>query len=337
MEKIIRTICVFSNEASDDEIKKLEKISQLLQETGFLVQTKRICISDAKMQVNQSTLSEKKIFFGIGKQSLRMFKENFEDFLQSEIKSTSLDLTDDTITEEHVNFLFKIIQNNPDATFRFTYGFNLPSSSPYFPAANFEKPGFTIGLQPTNLSADCKTLTQWLEILKNTWQEIHMLLRSVDGYLGIDSSIAPLFRDSGSLVHFIKKLGMDFSHSTTTDVYTKISKFIKEHNPRPVGLCGLMFACLEDFELSEEYEKGNFPIERNIFLSLHSGVGIDVYPIAVNQDKTRVIEILRLLQHLSNKYKKPLSARFVSDGVAKIGEKTNFQNPYLRDVIVRPL
>ena len=86
-----------------------------------------------------------------------------------------------------------------------------------------------------------------------------------------------------------------------------------------------------------DHEKGNFSIERNIFLSLHSGLGIDTYPIAVNQNKERVIEILKLVQQLSNKYKKPLSARFVSDGKAKNGEKTDFKNQYLQDAVIRKL
>ena len=98
-----------------------------------------------------------------------------------------------------------------------------------------------------------------------------------------------------------------------------------------------MFPCLEDFELASEYEKGNFPIERNIFLSLHSGLGIDTYPIGIDESKDRVLEILSLLQGLSNKYKKPLSARFVSDGKARIGEKTDFKNQYLKDVVIRRL
>jgi Uncharacterized conserved protein len=180
-------------------------------------------------------------------------------------------------------------------------------------------------------------VTKWLEKLESVWQEIDSLLKSVDGYLGIDSSIAPLFQNSGSLINFIRRLGLDFSHSVTTDVYTTISKFIKENNPNPVGLCGLMFPCLEDFELAEEYETGNFSIERNIFLSLHSGLGIDTYPIAINQNKEKVLEILKLVQQLSNKYQKPLSVRFVSDGKAKIGEKTDFKNQYLKDVVVREL
>lgn len=58
-------------------------------------------------------------------------------------------------------------------------------------------------------------------------------------------------------------------------------------------------------------------VEKNIYLSLHSGVGIDTYPIGIDE--------------------KPLSARFVSDGKAKIGEETDFKNKYLKDVLIKPL
>lgn len=337
MDKIIRTICLFSDQVSNQEIEKLEKISQLLQEKGFSIQTKRICLSDYKSQIADKELLDKGILLGLGEQSFEKLKANFADFLKSENKAISLDLTNEDITNEHIDFLFKIIENKPDNTFRFTYGFNLPISSPYFPSAKFGKKGFAVGLQPTDLSENCKSVAEWLEKLKSVWQEIDSLLKPMDGYLGIDSSIAPLFQGSSSLVNFVKRLGLDFSHSATTDIYTTISKFIKENNPKPIGLCGLMFPCLEDFELAEEYEKGNFTVERNIFLSLHSGLGIDTYPIAVDQNKERVIEILKLLQKLSSKYKKPLSARFVSDGKAKIGEKTDFKNQYLKDVIIREL
>lgn len=337
MAKVIRTICLFSDQVSNQEIEKLEEIPQLLKEKGFSIQTKRICLSDYNTKINDRELLDKGILLGLGEQTSKNLKENFADFLKSENKAINLDLTNENITSEHTDFLFRIIENKPDNTFRFTYGFNLPTSSPYFPSAKFGEKGFAIGLQPTDLSEGCKSVAEWLEKIKVIWEEIDSLLKSVDGYLGIDSSIAPLFQGSSSLVNFVKRLGLDFSRSATTDIYTTISKFIKEHNPKAIGLCGLMFPCLEDFELADEYEKGNFKIERNIFLSLHSGLGIDTYPIAVNQNKERIIEILKLLQNLSNKYKKPLSARFVSDGKAKIEEKTDFKNQYLKDVIVREL
>ena len=62
-----------------------------------------------------------------------------------------------------------------------------------------------------------------------------------------------------------------------------------------------MLPCLEDFELADEYEKGNFSIERNIFLSLQSGLGIDTYPIGINESPERILNILKIVQSLSNK------------------------------------
>lgn len=337
MKKVVRTICLFLDKITNEDIDLFDKISDSLKAKGFSVQTKRICLSGYKAQINDKKLLDKGILLGLGEQTFEKLKENFADFLKSENKALNLDLTNENITAEHADVLFKIIENKPDNTFRFTYGFNLPVSSPYFPSAKFGQKGFSIGLQSTDPSLNCKSVSEWLENMKAVWEEMDLILKPINGYLGIDSSIAPLFQGSSSLVNFIKRLGLDFSHSATTDIYTTISKFIKKNNPKPIGLCGLMFPCLEDFELAEEYEKGNFNIERNIFLSLHSGLGIDTYPIAINENKERIVEILKLVQQLSNKYKKPLSVRFVSDGKAKIGEKTDFKNQYLKDVIVRKL
>ena len=99
----------------------------------------------------------------------------------------------------------------------------------------------------------------------------------------------------------------------------------------------MMLPCLEDFEQADEYEAGKFTIERNIFLSMHSGLGIDTYPIDIDEKPERVLEILKLIQSLFNKHNKPLSARFVSDGKAKIGEQTDYQNQYLKYCVIRPL
>lgn len=335
-EKIVRTICLFTDEITNREMKRLEEIYALLESKGFSIQTKRFCLSGYK-QANDKELLDKGILLGLGEQTFKELHGNFEDFLKSENKDINLDLTNENITIEHADILFRIIEQKPDNSFRFTYGFNLPVSSPFFPSAKFGQKGFGIGLQATNLSLNCNSLAEWLGKMKEVCEEVDSLLNPMEGFLGIDSSIAPLYKGHGSLVNFVKRLGLDFSRSVTTDIYTTISKFIKENNPKPLGLCGLMFPCLEDFELADEYEKGNFNIERNILLSLHSGLGIDTYPIAINQSKERVVEILKLLRQLSNKYKKPLSARFVSDGKAKIGEKTDFKNQYLKDVVVREL
>lgn len=336
--KIIRTICYFSSSPSSETLKKVNEIAEILTDNSFSVQTKRICSPDIDRIIELDTqFAGRDFIFGIGSVERDKIIEKMDQLLVSREIYFNLDLTNREIILQDAQLLFEIIGKNTGKSFHFAYVFNNPSSSPYFPSGIYHNDGFSIGLQPTDLSEGCPTLEEWLEKMKAVWVEVYEICKKQSEFLGIDSSIAPLFTGKSSLINFIKRLDYDFSHSVTSDIYLKITKFIKNENPKPIGLCGIMFPCLEDFELAEEYEKGNFSIERNVYLSLHSGLGIDTYPVGIDEKPERVLEILRLLQGLSNKYKKPLSARFVSDGKAKIGDETDFKNQYLKDIIVKPL
>lgn len=331
--KIIRSVCYFTDNPSSEIADKLTNIAKILEDKGYLIQTKRMCSAGHDIDA----LAGKADYLSIGTITYDEAIERLPKFYETQNLNFNIELASEYIDTKYAELLFKIIRERPDKTFSFTFVFNNASSSPFFPSASYEKNGFAIGLQPTDLSENCTSLEQWFSAMKSCWDEIADTFKENPEFLGIDSSIAPLLGGKGSLVNFVKRLNVTFDHSVTTDLYTKITKFIKENNPKLVGLSGMMLPCLEDDELAEEYEQGNFSIERNIFLSLHSGLGIDTYPIAVDEKPERVIEILTLLQALSNKYKKPLSARFVSDGKAKIGEKTDHQNQYLADVVLRSL
>ena len=337
MDKIIRTICVFADKATEAEVALINRVAKLLEEHQFTIQTKRLCLSSYQPKLDDKLISDNNLMMGFGSFSREEFRSIFPHFVQSTNRRLTLDLSMGSITQEDIDPLFQLISKKAANTFGFAFGFNIPPSSPFYPSARHGKQGFSIGLQATDLSIGCATIEEWFSAMRNTWEEIDQLLQPIEGYLGIDSSIAPLYSGNSSLINFVRRLGLDFSHSATTDLYTQMSSYIKTKNPRPVGLCGLMFPCCEDFELAEEYEKGNFSIERNLFLSLHSGLGIDTYPIGVDQNPERVLEIARLTQQLSNKFHKPLTIRLVSDGRAKIGERSHFSNPLLKDVVIRPL
>lgn len=335
--QIVRTVCYFTDKPNRETVDKLDFLGAKITESGYEVQTKRICSPFENPKVLEEKIDDKTIPICVGSLSFEKILKNLSNFYQAKTVFFNTDLTTETIKKDHSEIVFVLIKNKPSMTFNFTYVFNNKPSSPYFPSATYQKNGFAIGLQPTDLSQGCTTLNEWLGKIKASWETLYKVFGTDTEFLGIDSSIAPIFGGKGSLVHFIKRLGMSFSESTTTDTYVTITEFIKKCNPKPIGLCGLMMPCLEDFELANEYEQGNFSIERNIFLSLHSGLGIDTYPIGTDENPQRVAQILQLIQRLSNKYKKPLSARFVSDGKAKIGEKTNFENKYLKDITVRKL
>lgn len=334
--KIVRTICYFSDNPSEQTVGKLNEVEKTLVRNGFLVQTKRLCSAKKDIRQLESAIKEESMF-SIGSLNVDEAEAKLDDFYTSRNTAFNIDLTSAIIDKRSVDVLFQIIKNKPNKTFLFAYVFNNPPSTPFFPSATYAKNGFSLGLQPTDLSLGCNSIEEWLDKMKRVWEEIIELFHNNHDFLGIDSSIAPLNDKKGSFIGFIKRLGFDFSYSTTTSIYLEITKYIKENNPKPVGLCGLMLPCLEDLELASEYEKGNFSIERNIYLSLHSGLGIDTYPIGVDEDPMKVVGILWLVQGLSDKYKKPLSVRFVSDGKAVIGEKTDFQNQFLHDVTIRPL
>jgi uncharacterized protein (UPF0210 family) len=331
MEKIIRTVCAFSDQPSTDTVQRRRLIG-----AGFTVQTKRLC-SPMDIGAFEETVNDSSVLLSIGSLPYEKAVATLPALLRSTSVSMNVNLTSEAIERKHVELLFEVIRTNPSKTFNFAYVFNNAPSSPYFPSAQCQKNGFAIGLQPTNLAEGCTTLEQWLTRMQGAWKEIMDICGDEKDFLGIDSSIAPLFTGWGSFVHFIRSLGMSFSQSATTDVYVRTSNFIKTKNPRPVGLCGIMLPCLEDFALAEEYEVGDFSIERNIYLSLHSGLGIDTYPIGIDENPERVVQILSLIQALSNKHAKPLSARFVSDGKARIGDRAAFGNQYLKDVIIHPL
>jgi len=337
MNKIIRSLCWFAERPSITGVPdQLDKIEEELDKHGYQVQTKRICFNNARIDELHRWQNANSLYLSVGMLDFESLTEQLSDFLHAGNVSLNLDLTEG-VSAYHVDVLLQIIREAPAKTFNFTYTFHNRPSSPFFPSATFEHPGFAIGLQPTDLSEGCKDLSGWLSAMEAVWLEICDILNGNEHFLGIDASIAPLFRDQSSLVHFVKTIYGEFSKAVTTDFFITVTGFLSSHNPKPVGLCGLMLPCLEDFELAEEYEAGRFSIERNAFLALHSGLGIDTYPIGIDENPERILQVLGLLQKLSAKYDKPLSARFVSDGKTRIGAVSDFQNPYLKDVKIRPL
>jgi uncharacterized protein (UPF0210 family) len=336
-QKIIRTICIFTGKPSEQDVARLVALEERFKSAGFAVQTRRLCSLDAQAVFDLDAALDGTVFMSLGRLNFDRASGNLDDFLAAKNVAFNVDLTDEPITLDHAGLLFEIIARNAGKTFSFAYTFNTPPSSPFFPSADYAQDGVAIGLQPTDLSAGAGSIEAWLERVRETWFEIDAMLAGEAGYLGIDTSIAPLFDGPGSLLKIVTDTGLIFDEAVTSDAFMRISRFIKSEGPRNTGLCGLMFPCLEDFELAREYEAGNFPIERNLFLSLHSGLGIDAYPIGVDERPERVVQILNLIQALSNRYAKPLSVRFVSDGKARIGERSEFDNPYLKDIVIHPL
>jgi hypothetical protein len=334
--KIIRTICLFRENLDASSDSKIDEIKSKLINYGYDVQTTRLVVKNSSfLKLEKSTNPE--LLLSLGCLDYEQTRTNLNEFLNSNRTSFNIDLTNVDIEDKYINILFEIIRKQASRTFYFAYTFNNAASSPFFPSAIYDRDGFAIGLQSTNLSSKTESIEQWFSNMKSSWEEINNIFKNDKEFIGIDSSIAPLGDGSSSLINYVKRLGFTFNQSTLSDIYTQMTQFIKSYNPKPIGLCGLMLPCLEDFELADEYTAGNFDMKTNLFLSLHSGLGIDTFPIGIDEKPENVMSIIRLTKALSLKYAKPLSIRFVSDGKAKIGEMTDFQNIYLKDAIVKQL
>lgn len=337
IEKVVRSICGFASTPSERAVLDVEDVASKLTSRGFLVQTKRLCCLDVDGAVEADHRIQGSFILSIGRVELEETWSLLDAFCAAPTLNFNVELTDEASCGQAVDLWRAVVVRAPEKTFNFTFTVNNVASSPFYPSAMYKEDGFAIGLQPTNLSPGCRSVEEWLDRVEDAWREVESLFHEREGYLGIDTSTAPLLDGAGSLVSFLRRLGLEFDRSATTDLFLRISRRLDAAPVRSVGLCGLMLPCLEDFELADEYEKGNFPVERCLFLSLHSGLGLDSYPVGANESPSRIAEVLNVMRGLGIKHGKPLSARFISDGHASAGERTNFQSPYLRDVVVRRL
>lgn len=264
MKKIIRSLCYFAQNPDGKIIDRINELKSKLELNNFIVQTTRLCSNISVKEIDLK-LGKTDLYLSVGKLSENEIEKQFIDFINAKNVAVNLDLSDG-VTENNVNLLFRIIKERPLKTFNFAYVFNNVNSSPYFPSASYVQDGFAIGLQSTDLAENCNSIEEWLELKRKVWGELIELLKAEVDFLGIDSSVAPLFTGNSSLINLAKRIKGNFTDSVVSDFYLKITNFIKIENPRPVGLCGLMLPCLEDFELAQEYEQGNFSIEKFVFI-----------------------------------------------------------------------
>src|SRR3990172_7520797 len=239
MKKIIRTVCYFLESVDDTILQRLNEIVQKIKKAGFEVQTTRICTKNDSIQYLGNVLKRKETIACTGTITQESLSSELEVFSGAPNVFANIDLTR-SIDEKNIQLLFIIMRKYPELTFRFTYVFNNLPSSPFFPSSTYSTNGYSIGLQSTDLSDGCKTYNHWCDNMHEVWEKIMKLFGNDSQFLGIDSSVAPMWHGSSSLVNIARRFSQSFSHSVTTPFYTQLSKFIKEKNPKPIGLCGIM-------------------------------------------------------------------------------------------------
>ena len=79
-QKIIRTICYFSDQPSTKDVEKLYSLKKQLETKGFVVQTLRLVSKGKDIQILEENIIDDSIMLGIGTVSFHDARQNRKIF-----------------------------------------------------------------------------------------------------------------------------------------------------------------------------------------------------------------------------------------------------------------
>ena len=227
----------------------------------------------------------------------------------------------------------------------------VPPGTPFFPAGfnSGNEHQFAIGLQSANVIAEAlagkknpaeaeNAIREKLGAFATQIEQIGKDVAKETGWMyeGIDLSPAPLKRDSiGAAIEAYT--GGWFGSSGTLAAAAMITRAIQSIPVTRVGYSGLMLPVLEDSVIARRWSEGSISIDGLLAYSSVCGTGLDTIPLPGRVSPEQLIKILGDVASLSVKWKKPLSARLLPIAGRDAGDRTDFDNPRLVNVLLRPL
>ncbi len=227
----------------------------------------------------------------------------------------------------------------------------VPPGTPFFPAGfnSGNEHQFAIGLQSANVIAEALAGKKNPADAENAIREklgafavqIEQVGKDVAKetswiYEGIDLSPAPLKRDSiGAAIE--SYTGGWIGSSGTLAAAAMITRAIQSIPVTRVGYSGLMLPVLEDSVIARRWSEGSISIDGLLAYSSVCGTGLDTIPLPGRVSPEQLIKILGDVASLSVKWRKPLSARLLPIAGKDAGDRTDFDNPRLVNVLLRPL
>jgi len=234
-----------------------------------------------------------------------------------------------------------------EGNFRFAATAFIPSGTPFFPAAWFDRGrAFSIGLESPNLLTEAFSGNHGLaESRLRLEASMEAALGAVAGrsqeiardsgwsYLGIDASPAPgLDASIGQAIEAMTK--KPFGSASTLTACASITEVLKGLSVKTCGYSGLMLPVLEDRVLAMRASEGRYGISELLLYSSVCGTGLDVIPIPGDTPVEALTDIITDVAALATKYRKPLSARLFPVPGKHAGERVSFDNPHLTESIV---
>ena len=230
------------------------------------------------------------------------------------------------------------------ANLRFAALANVPSGSPFFPAAyaGGQLPAFALATEAADLAVEAftqaSTLTQARKRLTDSLESHARSLvataqdlasRTGLAFGGIDFSLAPFPQEALSLGTALERLGVPAVglHGSLTAAAILADTVDRAHFPH-TGFSGLMLPVLEDSTLAQRAAEGSLSIKDLLLYSAVCGTGLDTVPLPGDTSSEALAAVLLDLAALAQRLNKPLTARLMPIPGKKAGEATNFDFDY---------
>jgi uncharacterized protein (UPF0210 family) len=220
---------------------------------------------------------------------------------------------------------------------------NVKPKTPFFPASyNDQEEGFSIGTENSDLiykaCAQAKTIKNTKPVLKQvlnkefiTIQNKSQLIEEQErlSFDGIDVSISTSVSPKESIAYAFEQLDIGkFGDAGTLTIAKMITEVLQQIPVKKVGFCGLMLPVLEDFGLAQRNSEGCFDITSLLMISAVCGTGLDTIPLPGDVSEKALYHLLVDIASLSQKLKKPLSARLMPIPFKSAGDMTEFSFDY---------
>ncbi|MFL6301801.1 MAG: DUF711 family protein [Terriglobales bacterium] len=235
-------------------------------------------------------------------------------------------------------------------TFNFTATAMLQPYGPFFPGSYHNGPGkqFAIGFEGANvvqevfkqtrgnMDAASAALTKALDVHAHVAVRIgnDVAHKTNWTYAGLDPTPAPLANFSiGDAIETYT--GTKFGGSGTMTASRIITTAVKAVSVKQIGYAGLMVPVMEDKLLAQRWAEGTYNMDSLLAYSAVCGTGLDTIPLPGDIPQEQLERIFGDVAVLATKWNKPLSARLQPVKDKKVGDTTEYQDPYLFNTTIR--
>jgi uncharacterized protein len=235
-------------------------------------------------------------------------------------------------------------------TFSFTAIAMLAPYAPFYPGSYHTGPGheFAIGLEGANVVQHVFATTTMANAAADLTRELSKYAVECEAiakeiakstgwaYKGLDPTPAPLAKVSiGAAIESLTKT--KFGGSGTMTAAAAITQAVKAVPVQQIGYSGLMVPVLEDETLAQRWSEGTFNIDSLLAYSAVCGTGLDTIPLPGDVTEDQLARIIGDMATLAFKWRKPLSARLQPVAGKKVGDRTDYNDPYLTNAVLQPL